>query len=96
MSNATHATTVRRTNAAHLTESERHSVLASERRRLVLGVLEDRTTPLSLSTLAEAVATRESDAAQPDAEAVERVTVSLYHHHLPRLADDDLVEYDAA
>lgn len=85
---------VERVSTAPLTESERHSLLAAERRRLVLDVLEQGSTPVELQELAVEVAAREAASGQPDAETVERVSVSLHHVHLPKLAEHGVVDYD--
>lgn len=70
--------------------------LAHDRRQRVLDVLDDAETTLSLSDLARGVARREN-ARQPgvDGETVRRVRLSLYHWHVPKLADVGLVDYDA-
>lgn len=76
----------------HLPESERHRVLASERRRLILDVLAERSTPVDLADLAAAVATRESDG-ETDGD-VDRVALTLHHVHLPKMAAHGVVGYD--
>lgn len=78
--------------AAELTESEWHRLLANERRRLVLDVLADRTTPVTLDDLAAAVAAREEGLDAAD--AVESVKLTLYHAHLPKLADLGVLGFD--
>ena len=77
-----------------LTESQRHRVLAVERRRTTLEVLADLTAPVDLEDLAVAVAERETDEGSVTEEAVERITVSLHHAHLPMLAGFGIVVYD--
>jgi len=69
--------------------------LASRRRRLTLRCLLEHRE-LTLPDLAELVAERESSeniAAIP-ADRVSRVYFSLYHTHLPKLEDADLVRYE--
>lgn len=78
----------------HLTDTERHGLLASERRRVALSVLAGRSTPVDLSELAATVAARETDTDADDARAVERVAVALHHAHLPKLDDFGVVDYD--
>lgn len=69
--------------------------LAHERRQHVLAVLRDDEESASLSELAVAVARRETEEdVDPERETVERVHTSLYHWHVPKLADANLVEYD--
>jgi hypothetical protein len=84
---------VDRLELAELTTDEYHRVLAADRRRIALEVLEDRAGPVDLDVLAEAVAERErrgdANPADPD-----RVAVSLHHVHLPLLTDLGIVDYD--
>lgn len=64
--------------------------LSSERRRLVLAILQLHDEPVSTAELAEQVAAHEPDPT-PD---VADVRVALHHVHLPKLADVGLVEHD--
>ncbi|ELZ30444.1 hypothetical protein C474_11546 [Halogeometricum pallidum JCM 14848] len=75
---------------------ERLEALSHRRRRHVLQCLEEGRTPLTLAELANEVAKRDRDATQSgiSAEEVEKVRVVLYHLHLPKLRDADLVAYD--
>ena len=77
-----------------LTETERCSLLASERRRLVLDTIEDRTLPVDLADVASAVAEHDPDLRPDDAEAMERLKVSLHHVHLPKLEECGVCTYD--
>lgn len=81
----------KRTN--HLREYERHRLLASERRRLLLTVLEGRESTATLEDLAAAVADRESEREMASGELVERVKLTLHHNHLPKLDEHDVVDY---
>ena len=78
---------------ASLTETERHALLSSTRRRLTLSILADRTTPIELPELAKSVADREVGLDADDGDDLERVKVSLHHVHLPKLMAYDLVDY---
>jgi len=62
-------------------------VLAAERRRYALYVLCRRSGKVAVPELADAVAS--SAGANPA-----RVTAELYHVHLPKLAEEGVVEYD--
>lgn len=67
--------------------------LSNRRRRTTLAVLADLDRPVSVETLARAVAVRAFDCGErevTDAE-LERVHVSLVHDHLPALEDADLI-----
>jgi hypothetical protein len=79
---------------ADLSESDRHRLLASERRRLALSVLSERSSPVALEELADEIARRETDLDENDAESVKRVRTTLHHVHLPKMSDRDLLEYD--
>lgn len=75
---------------------ELFDALSNERRRRVVRYLNDRRAPIALADLAREVAAREEGVATDDVgpDEVERVHVSLYHVHVPKLADRGLVEYD--
>lgn len=70
-------------------------LLADQRRRYVLQCLDGRSTGMALADLATDVAALERDADPRDVspDAIERVYVSLYHCHVPKLADGDVVDY---
>lgn len=75
---------------------ERLEALSHRRRRHVLQCLEEERTPLTLAELANEVTKRDREATQSgiSAEETEKIRVSLYHLHLPKLGDADLVAYD--
>lgn len=70
--------------------------LSHERRREILCTLACESTPIKLQTLSRAVATREqtADMEPISAELIKQVHSSLYHTHLPKLADHGLVTFD--
>lgn len=78
-----------------LPRSDVYELLANERRRYVLSVLREHG-PVPLPDLADEVANREHDAPLPQVpeDAVLRVYLSLWHVHVPKLADADVVTYD--
>ncbi|AGB30511.1 hypothetical protein C488_07117 [Natrinema pellirubrum DSM 15624] len=80
---------------AHDTANDAFDVLSHHRRRYALQCLREYETPLALADLADEVAVREHDRPLPEisAEAVKRIYVSLYHTHVPKLADADYVRY---
>jgi len=76
-------------------QDEVYDALANERRRAVVCVLMRESAPIDLQTLARRVTTQELPDASPETtELTRRVRVSLYHTHLPKLADLDLLEFD--
>lgn len=72
------------------------SILDTRRRRTTLAVLADHRKTLSLADLADEVAVREHDTRITNLSptVVDEISSSLYHDHVPVLADADLVAYD--
>ena len=79
-----------------LNPSERHRILAAERRRLALDYLADRTGPVDLDELSAAIAAREGDEDSADDDTVEHVAVSLHHVHLLKMAAIGVIDYEPA
>lgn len=74
---------------------ELFSVLANRRRRYVLYCLKTSKTPMAVADVADALVRWETDESPPAVqETRERVYISLYHCHLPKLADADLISFD--
>lgn len=76
-----------------LGESDRHRVLSATTRRATLDVLAARSTPIELEDVAEALVRRESDRDSVSTD-VDRLAVTLHHHHLPMMAELGIVEYN--
>jgi hypothetical protein len=93
MKNATNETTEQMA-AQELTESNRHQLLSIDRRRVLLEVLGERSKPVGIDELAEAIANRESDTGTASDKEIQNVHLSLYHKHLPKMAEMDLINYD--
>ncbi|WP_129114972.1 DUF7344 domain-containing protein [Halegenticoccus tardaugens] len=70
--------------------------LAHARRRRVLRTLDRHGTELALADLADEIAVRERNAVITEipADVVKRLYMSLYHTHVPKLSEADLVRYD--
>lgn len=94
MSRNTTEYTSQQGGTANLTESERHTLLSSGRRRRVLDILEGQTTPVQLAALASEVANREAGLDPEDSETVKRVKTTLHHNHLPRMDELGVLAYD--
>lgn len=75
-----------------LPESEVFVLLANSTRRHLVRILQDAPTAVSVPELAEQIATNMEDADSHD--VVKTITSSLYHNHLPRLDDADVVDYN--
>lgn len=73
-----------------------YSALVSERRRHVLSVVRRESTPISVRYLARQVTIQEAcdHSKMVTEESIHEVHVSLHHHHLPKLADLGIIEYD--
>lgn len=73
-----------------------YDLLANQRRRNVLRCLKDHTQAIAMVDLAEGVAFRENEETLSEIpkETVQTIATSLYHTHLPKLADAGVVEYE--
>lgn len=71
-------------------------LLADSRRQHLFDVLTEHGPSLALADAADEVAAREYDQPLPDIhdEDVLAVYNSLYHHHVPKLVEYHVVEYD--
>jgi hypothetical protein len=71
-------------------------LLSDDCRRHALSILAAHGESLTLADLADEVAVRLHDAplGELSAETVAEVYMSLYHHHVPKLAAEDVVAYD--
>ncbi|MFC7028411.1 hypothetical protein ACFQJ5_13970 [Halomicroarcula sp. GCM10025324] len=80
-------------SGVELSESERHRLLASERRCVTLVVLAERAPPVGLSDLAEAIAANDERVGGVDPDLVKSISIELHHRHLPKLDHLNLVDY---
>lgn len=71
-------------------------ILTDQRRRYTLHCLEKYENPMTLADLADEIAVweNETEIANIPAEDVKYVYTSLYHTHIPKMADAGIVEYD--
>ncbi len=76
------------------TQNERYRLISSETRRIILGVLANSESPLTLRELAELVAEREAGGNSVN-DGVDRAVIELHHNHLPRIEEAGLIRYDA-
>lgn len=82
-----------RTRTTEMNGSDRHRVLAADRRRVALDILSNRTTPVAVDELAEAIAAHD-DGGPPQSEHVDRIAVTLHHEHLPLMTDAGAIRYE--
>lgn len=75
-----------------LSESDIYVLLAKQRRRLTLRILQESATSLTTVEVAERIREREYE--NPSAEDLHAIHLALYHNHLPRLEDADVVWSD--
>ena len=73
-----------------------YGVLSDSRRRSLLAAMRDSEFPVSMATLATRIAALEADASESEVSnaTVQDVYLSLYHVHLPKLADVGAVSVD--
>ncbi|WP_458210224.1 DUF7344 domain-containing protein [Haladaptatus sp. NG-SE-30] len=90
--------TRRKVETTGVCSSEHYQLLADARRRAVLTVLDPDGPPVALADLARQVAAHELDST-PDriveSPRVQRIHVSLYHVHIPKLTEAGVVSYNA-
>lgn len=73
-------------------------VLSHTHRRALLECLDTHSVPLALADVAEEVALLNSGRSiqEISPEELKRVYMSLYHTHVPKLTEEDLLQYDQA
>jgi len=77
---------------ARLPESTIYALLAHHRRRLILRIVQDFPSPLSIVELGEILTDCEYENATDRKR--QHVLLSLYHVHLPKLTDRAVLDYD--
>ena len=82
--------------SAGLTANEAHELLANDRRRLILDVLDGRTTSLDLDELAVEVAAHEDGSDPADQNTLQQLRILLHHNHLPKMDELGVLGYDPA
>lgn len=95
MATTTESETTVQIEAPGLDESDRHRLLADERRRVILELLEECDTSLSLAELVADIDARVSDEIGANDGSTDDIQIMLHHVHLPMMADLGVVNYDA-
>lgn len=74
----------------------RFHILQNQRRRMVIDILEDTNSSISLGDLAERIASNETNKAiaQLTSRERKRVYIPLYQVHLPKLDDANVIDFD--
>lgn len=73
-----------------------YELLANHRRRYALSCLNEHANPMSLADLADEVAVRENGTSTTEVsdETIKDIYISLYHVHIPKLEEANVVRYD--
>jgi hypothetical protein len=77
-----------------LDPGEIHNVLRNDRRRHAIKYLRDVEEPMAVDSLAERIASVETDESPPPRDVRKSVYVSLHQTHLPKLDELGIVDYD--
>jgi hypothetical protein len=82
--------------AANISSDDPFGVLSHHRRRYIIECLTLYGSPMTLPDLADECVMMEHQCAinEIPAETVKRMYMSLYHTHIPKLVEADVVEYD--
>lgn len=78
-----------------LTLEQKFTLLADRRRRTLLFVLGEVADPVSIGGLGERLVAREDPESALDQSALDDVELKLHHIHIPKLAEHDVLDYDA-
>ena len=82
------------TATVEVVEDEVYDVLANRQRRRIISILQDAGEPLALADIAIELAEREGLEGEEMWEQAHRFRINLYHWHLPKLDEADVVGYD--
>lgn len=77
-----------------LSDTDRHRLLAHDRRQAVLELLSGLTPPVELDDLATQLAVHESGGLVSSDEHAASVAIALHHAHLPKMDELGIIEYD--
>lgn len=83
----------RQQTTVEISERDRCRLLADERRRTLVTVLAERSSPVTLTELATTLGARERSL-RGDQDSHRTLEVRLHHVHLPLMADAGVIDYD--
>lgn len=72
----------------------RLKALSNQRQRHIIYLLEERDGPISIEELAAHIADHEEPTEPESSDQRTRLKIELYHNHLPKLADEDFIQFD--
>lgn len=79
-----------------LTTDDAFALLSQSDRLGAVVTLNDDGMPVSVTSLAEGLATQKCDAQPTRDDEIKRIRWMLHHHHLPKLAAANVIDYDSA
>lgn len=82
-------------SSSTLDESQIFHILGNDRRREIIGRIANRSDVVTVSELADEIAACEEGDGEPTENLYKSVYVSLQQTHLPKLADEGIVDYDS-
>lgn len=68
--------------------------LSNEYRRIILTHLLEQQSPIPIEDLVDRVVAEDTGGHAPREDLRNRVRMSLYHNHLPKLADSNMIDFD--
>jgi DNA-binding transcriptional ArsR family regulator len=79
-----------------LSKDEIFDLMRHEQRRIIVHLLLKNPSEWDIERLVKLVTDQISESADETADGLKsRMTMSLIHHHLPRLADNNMISFDA-
>lgn len=69
-------------------------VLSDHRRRHIIYLLEERAGPIPVEELAGHLADHDEPTEPESSDQRAQLKIELRHNHLPKLADEDFIQYD--
>ena len=82
----------RQQTTVEISERDQCRLLADERRRTIVTVLAEQSSPVSLTELATTLGARETSRGGQDSHRT--LEIRLHHVHLPLMADAGVIDYD--